>query len=114
MPERIAIIGAGAAGMAAAHALSKNPDFHVTVIERTSNCGGMATSVDIDSKKFGASFINDGVQGASPQFANTFAIFELLGFEASEVQLQVSFGREIDVDYWSNVFPTNVVDKYAR
>lgn len=53
MTKRIVIIGAGAAGMSTAKALSASPDFNVSVIERTSVCGGMATSVDIDSSKFG-------------------------------------------------------------
>lgn len=55
MAKRIVIIGAGAAGMSAAEALSAtpNPNFQVTVIERGAVCGGMATSVDIDLQKFG-------------------------------------------------------------
>jgi predicted NAD/FAD-binding protein len=112
MVKHIAIIGAGAAGMSAAEALS---GVHkVTVIERTNVCGGMATSEEIDSKKFGASYINDGVQGCSPQFANTFAVFDtLLGFKPADINLQVSFGRDIDEDFWSNVFPSNVIDKFV-
>ncbi|KAG8832475.1 hypothetical protein FRC17_001296 [Serendipita sp. 399] len=115
MGKKIAIVGAGAAGMSAAHALSATEDseFDVTVFERTNCCGGMATSEKIDSQKFGADFMNDGVQGASPQFANTYALFDLLGFKASKVDLQVSFGRDVDEDFWSNVFPSNVIDKYA-
>lgn len=112
MSKRIVIIGAGAAGMAAAEALSRHPEqFQVTVIERTHVCGGMATSEEIDPKKFGASFINDGVQGSSPQFANTFAAFNLMGFEPSKIDMQVSFGRDVDIDFWSNVFPSDVIDK---
>ncbi|KAG8848998.1 hypothetical protein FRB91_010324 [Serendipita sp. 411] len=115
MGKKIAIVGAGAAGMSAAHALSAAGDstFSVTVIERANCCGGMATSEKIDSQKFGAEFVNDGVQGASPQFANTYALFDLLGFKASEVELQVSFGRDKEEDFWSNVFPSNVIDKYS-
>ena len=60
--RRIAIVGAGASGMACAEALKDDPQNAVTIIERTKCCGGMATSEEIDPKRFGASFINDGVQ----------------------------------------------------
>lgn len=50
--------------MAAAYAFSKAPDrFDVTLLERSSYCGGMATSVEIDPEVYGASYMNDGVQG---------------------------------------------------
>jgi phytoene dehydrogenase-like protein len=112
MSKRVVIVGAGAAGMAAAEALSRHPErFQVTVVERTHVCGGMATSEEIDPKKFGASFINDGVQGSSPQFANTFAVFDLMGVEPSKIEMQVSFGRDVEADFWSNVFPSSVIDE---
>lgn len=61
--KRVAIVGAGAAGMSAAWALSLSPDeFEVTLFERSPHTGGMATSTEID-EKYGASYINDGVQG---------------------------------------------------
>ncbi|SCZ96502.1 BZ3500_MvSof-1268-A1-R1_Chr8-2g10241 [Microbotryum saponariae] len=119
-PKRIAIIGAGAAGMSAAYALSvtssKSKDksgegFEVVLFERSSACGGMATSSDIDETKYGASYINDGVQGASPVFYNTFKVFEELGFGSSEVGMQCSFGKGDD-EFWSNVFPSSVIDKF--
>lgn len=62
--KRVLIVGAGASGMAAAYAFSKAPDrFDVTLLERSSYCGGMATSVEIDPEVYGASYMNDGVQG---------------------------------------------------
>ncbi len=113
MVKRILIVGAGAAGMSAGEALSRSPSqFEVCIIERTNVCGGMATSEEIDPAKFGASFINDGVQGASPQFANTYAVFDLLGFKPSPIDMQVSFGRDKE-DFWSNVFPTHVISKFV-
>jgi len=97
--------------MSAAYALSQHPEkFAVTLYERSASAGGMATSVDIDAAKYGAAYINDGVQGASPVFHNTYAMFDELGFAASDVDMQVSFGREAD-DFWSNVFPTEAIDK---
>lgn len=69
---RVCIIGAGAAGMSCAYALSRHPDkFEITVFDKESEPGGMATSIPIDADRYGASYINDGVQGCSPAFANT-------------------------------------------
>ncbi|KAM0750661.1 nucleotide-binding domain-containing protein [Meredithblackwellia eburnea MCA 4105] len=110
--KRVAVIGAGAAGMSAAYALSLSPDdFDVSLFERSDHTGGMATSTDIDHNKYNASYINDGVQGASPVFSNTFTMFETLGFFSSKVGMQCSFGKGQD-QFWSNVFPTQVIDKY--
>jgi hypothetical protein len=101
-------------GMSAAFALSMHPDmFDVTLYERSSSVGGMATSTDIDQSKYGASYINDGVQGASPVFYNTYAVFDRLGFQASKVGMQVSFGKDAEKEFWSNVFPSRVIDKYV-
>jgi protoporphyrinogen oxidase len=70
---RVCIVGAGASGMACAYALSKHPDlYEVTLFDKASEPGGMATSVPIDPDQYGASYINDGVQGCSPAFANTY------------------------------------------
>ncbi len=112
---RILIVGAGAAGLSAAYAFSQHPDrYDVRVYERASTAGGMATSAPIDKSTFGADYINDGVQGASPVFHNTFAMFEKLGFSASDVDMQVSFGRDEETEFWSNVFPSKVIDKYVH
>ncbi|OJT10958.1 hypothetical protein TRAPUB_12520 [Trametes pubescens] len=110
-PKRVCIVGAGASGMSAAYALSKHPDkFKVTVFDKQPLAGGMATSVDIDPAKYGASYINDGVQGCSPVFANTLRMFRMLGFEATEVDMQISFGK--GENFWSNVFPTELVAQF--
>ncbi|KAI0068498.1 FAD/NAD-P-binding domain-containing protein [Artomyces pyxidatus] len=112
-PKRIAIVGAGASGMSAAFALSKHPDkFSVTVFDKEDVPGGMATSIHIDKTKFGADYINDGVQGCSPAFANTMRMFRELGYEASEVDMQISFGK--GGDFWSNVFPSELTSHFAN
>lgn len=88
-PIRVCIVGAGASGMSAAYALSRHPDkYQVTVFDKESVAGGMATSISIDAKKYGASYINDGVQGCSPAFANTMRMFSQLGFQPTEVGMQ--------------------------
>lgn len=88
-PQRVCIIGAGASGMSAAYALSLHPDrYDVTVFDKEGVAGGMATSIRIDADKYGASYINDGVQGCSPTFANTMRMFRMLGFEPTKVGMQ--------------------------
>ncbi|KAH9941001.1 FAD/NAD-P-binding domain-containing protein [Amylocystis lapponica] len=110
-PKRVCIVGAGASGMSAAYALSLHPDrFQVTVYDKESVAGGMATSIDVDAAKYGASYINDGVQGCSPVFANTMRMFRMLGFEPTEVGMQISFGK--GEDFWTNVFPTELTSKF--
>lgn len=87
--RRVAIVGAGAAGLSAAYALSKHPDkFIVTIFEKEPVTGGMASSMNIDPKLYGASYINDGVQGCSPTFANTLRIFRELGYPPQKVDMQ--------------------------
>ncbi len=87
--KRVCIVGAGSAGMSAAYALSQYPEiFSVTVYDKEHVAGGMATSIGIDAEKYGASYINDGVQGCSPAFANTIRMFRMLGFEPTKVGMQ--------------------------
>lgn len=46
--QRVAVIGGGAAGCSAAYAMSLSPElFEVTLFERASVLGGMATSTEI-------------------------------------------------------------------
>lgn len=86
---RICIVGAGASGTSCAFALSRHPDkYDVTVFDKEAAVGGMATSIPINGDKYGASYINDGVQGCSPAFANTIKLFSLFGFECTEVGMQ--------------------------
>lgn len=78
--------------MSAAYALSKHPEkYQVTIFDKEAVPGGMATSIDIDSAKYGAVYINDGVQGCSPAFANTIRMFRMLGFEPTKVGMQYVF-----------------------
>ena len=87
--RRICIVGAGSAGMSAAYALSQHPDkYAVTVYEKEDVTGGMATSIEINADEYGASCINDGVQGCSPAFVNTIRMFRVLGFESTKVGMQ--------------------------
>ncbi|KAH0584852.1 hypothetical protein H2248_008130 [Termitomyces sp. 'cryptogamus'] len=112
--KRVLIVGGGAAGMSAAFAFSQHPElFDVTLYERSAATGGMATSTPIDREKYGAEYINDGVQGASPVFHNTYAMFDKLGFSASDVGMQVSFGKDPETEFWSNVFPSQVIDRFS-
>jgi hypothetical protein len=47
--------------------LAQHPElFKVTLIEKAAVAGGQAISIPIDENKFGASWLNQGVQGGSP------------------------------------------------
>ncbi|GAB1522183.1 hypothetical protein RhiTH_005295 [Rhizoctonia solani] len=111
MKTRVCIVGAGAAGMSCAYALSKHTEkYEVTIFDKQTEAGGMATSISIDAERYGASYINDGVQGCSPAFANTIKMFKLLGYECTEVGMQISFGT--GPNFWSNVFPSPLVRSF--
>ena len=98
--HRVAIVGAGAAGLSAAYAFSKHPDkFIVVVFEQEHVTGGMASSMDIDTNLCGASYINDGVQGCSPAFANTLRIFRELGYPPQKVDMQCVFSTNLHVRF---------------
>ncbi|KAG8961509.1 hypothetical protein FRC03_005307 [Tulasnella sp. 419] len=109
--RRVCIVGAGAAGSSCAYALSQHPDrYEVVVFDKEDVSGGMATSLSIDHKQYGASYINDGVQGCSPTFANTIKMFSKLGFSNTEVGMQISFGK--GDDFWTNVYPTALTREF--
>lgn len=84
----------------------------MTLVESNSHCGGQAFSIPIDKERFGSSWLNQGVQGGSPAFRHTMAMFKHQGFNTHNVELQVSFGK--DEHFWSNVFPTKLLERHAR
>lgn len=83
------------------------------MIERMSVTGGQATSIALDKSRYGAEFLNDGVQGGSRAFSHTFRFFKQYGHEPREVKLQVSFGKGKD-GFWSNVFPSPLVQQFSK
>lgn len=109
--KKIAIIGAGAAGMSCASTLAKHPEFAVTLIDTQGYTGGQATSINLDASKHGASWLNEGVQGGSQIFRHTFQFFRRYGYEPQPVKLQVAFGK--GKDFWTNVFPSHLVDQHS-
>ncbi|KAI5457903.1 hypothetical protein BGZ63DRAFT_364514 [Mariannaea sp. PMI_226] len=111
--RHIVVVGAGAAGMSCATTLANHPDrFKVTVIEKSDVVGGQATSIPLDEQKFGAAWMNNGVQGGSPIFKHTFNYFDQYGHEAREVELQVSFGKGED-GFWTNCFPSKLISRFS-
>ncbi|KAK3326042.1 hypothetical protein B0H66DRAFT_616869 [Apodospora peruviana] len=109
--KQVLIVGAGAAGMSCAHHLAQHPDkFDVTVIEAAGYCGGQAFSIPIDKSKYGAAWLNQGVQGGSYAFHHTMTMFARQNHAASPVNLQVSFGN--GDRFWTNVYPTKLLTRY--
>lgn len=106
--KRVVVVGGGAAGMvilpvvssfgaiirltydiqSCAATLANHPDkFEVTVLERDEVVGGQATSIPIDEKKYGAAWMNNGVQGGTQVSESVFKVMStqltpLLDFQA--------------------------------
>ena len=97
--HRVLVVGGGAAGVAAAYALSKDKRFVVEVWESSGRLGGVAFSetVVVDGQ---AVRLNPGVQGAAPSYANTLALHRELGFEHKRVNMTFAFGN--GASRWSN------------
>lgn len=111
--KRVLVVGAGAAGMACVDLLADHPDrFDVTLIEAQGYCGGQAFSIDIDEKKYGVPWMNQGVQGGSYIYHHTFSRFHKYGYEEKPVELQVSFGK--GDKFWTNLFPTELLEKHGK
>jgi hypothetical protein len=112
--KRVLIVGGGAAGMSCAATLSNHSSqFTITIIEREKVVGGQATSASLNSERYGADFLNDGVQGGSVIFAHTFRFFRQMGYEPSPVDLQISFGKGKE-GFWSNVFPSQLISEFEK
>ncbi|KAM0429817.1 hypothetical protein ACHAPT_006423 [Fusarium lateritium] len=111
--KRVLVVGAGAAGMSAAHHLSQHPEmFDVTLIDAVDYCGGQAFSIPIDKERHGASWCNQGVQGGSYIFHHTVTMFARQGYHADPCNLHVSFGK--DETFWTNVFPTKLLARHEK
>ena len=96
MPDKVLIIGAGAAGCAAAWSLSRYPDsFEVHVWEAADEPGGVATTRHWDGYWF-----NDGVQGGAPTYRNTINWHRQLGFDPRPVHMTINFGK--GPTWWNN------------
>jgi len=99
--------------MSCADQLSRHPDkFDVTLVEAVGYCGGQAFSIPIDKDRFGATWLNQGVQGGSYIYHHTLTMFQRQGFQSNPVELQVSFGK--DDTFWTNVYPTKLLAQHQK
>ena len=89
--KRVCVVGAGAAGMAAAWSLSRFRDkYEVTLIEAGPVPGGVACTLKLPD----GTPVNYGVQGGSPpSHQNTIEMMRLHGVEVASTRLDVSFGK---------------------
>ncbi|KAF4509457.1 hypothetical protein G6O67_003630 [Ophiocordyceps sinensis] len=111
--KHVVVVGGGAAGMSCAATLANHPSkFKVTLLERSHVVGGQATSIPLEEQRYGASWMNNGVQGGSQIFKHTFNFFRQHGYPPQEVQLQVAFGKG-ESGFWTNVFPSKLVQRYS-
>ena len=105
--KRVCVIGAGAAGSAAAWSLTRSnannvddanaTQYEVEVWEPASMAGGVATTsrFGVHNEKAMATrhvAYNDGVQGGAPSYRNTLSLLESLGHDVSTVSMKVCFG----------------------
>ncbi|KAF5391075.1 hypothetical protein D9757_003111 [Collybiopsis confluens] len=112
MSRRVLVVGAGASGMSCASILAQHPDrFHVTLMEANNECGGQMFSIPINDK-YGANWLNQGVQGGSHIYHHTFYLFEKLNYRPEPVNLEIAFGK--DSTFWTNVYPTQLVQRHAK
>ena len=103
---KVGIIGAGVAGMSAAWSLSRYPDkFDVTVYEKKSQAGGVATTESIEVMPNVLCDINDGVQGGSSSYRNSILLHREVDYDPSPVNMRVSFGQ--DSHAWTNYLPSS-------
>ena len=105
--ERVCIVGAGAAGMAAAWSLSRYPDrYLVTVIEAGPVPGGVACTLNLPD----GTPCNYGVQGGSPpSHQNTIEMMKVFGVEVANTRLDVSFGK--GANNWKNYVPSELQER---
>jgi len=98
-PLRVCIVGAGAAGCAAAWSLGQHPTkYTVHVFDRNANAGGVATSETPDES---VPYINDGVQAAAPSYKNCLRLFTMAGSKPSPIFMKIAFNKDPE-SYWSN------------
>jgi hypothetical protein len=117
--RHIVIVGAGAAGMvmfpspknasvwrhltalqSCAATLANHPDkFKVTLLEKSSVVGGQATSIPLDKDKYGAAWMNNGVQGGSP--VSTYAMQSLQCLPMVTFQLDLQAHIQLLQSLWA-------------
>lgn len=87
--KRIAIIGAGAAGLSAAHALKAKGYSNITIFERANRVGGKCCTVEIDGKNYelGAGIV-----------AEDNSVVLKLAKEFNVTLERLRFGRSVNVD----------------
>ena len=91
---RIAVIGSGIAGNAAAWALTVSTDHDVTVYEARGRAGGHSATVDIDYAGTPISVDTGFIVYNELNYPNLTALFELLGVRTNASDM--SFGVSID------------------
>jgi hypothetical protein len=82
-------------------------------MERSSVVGGHATTLSVDSSKYGMDWVNTGVHFGPPNFSTAFQLFREYGYEAYTMKHQMTFGRGTE-NFWTTVFPTPLIQKHEE
>ncbi len=114
-PKRVAVIGGGLAGLAAAYELSQR-GFQVSLLERSPQLGGKIASWDIDVNGEPLR-MEHGFHGFFPQYYNLWSLTDELGIRDNFVSLERYSVLYKDPRYQPEVFypshsafPWNIVD----
>jgi predicted NAD/FAD-binding protein len=111
--RRVAIVGAGAAGMSAAWALSREADaFEVTLYEREAQCGGVASTMEARDDVGASVSFNDQVQGGTSSYHHCLALMEQVGAEPTPLDMKVVFG--LGPRAWTNTAETPIQRRMRR
>ena len=74
--KKVAVIGAGPAGMTAAYQISKNKRFAVTLFEKSSSVGGLAKSIKLWDQTVGIALKTKDLTGARNFYSTIIGLDE--------------------------------------
>lgn len=98
-PLKIAVIGAGIAGMGAAWLLARN--HHVTLIEKESRLGGHANTVDIDYDGTPIAVDTGFIVYNHHNYPNLIALFDRLGVATEPSDMSFSVSQQNGAFEWA-------------
>ena len=110
-PERVIVIGAGFAGLAAANAL-RNAGVEVLVLEARTRLGGRAYTREVGGHPIdlGCSWIHDPIGNPMSKFAQQAGV----GTKSADIELDIATIRFHDSVAGADVLPTDAVAAFVH